>query len=170
MAIVPPIPPNAPTPTALHERSSASARETRQAVLTMSTAILGFFIVAITSKDAPQLPIGQKWLLGATLGAMAATATAALWFAWSDARWAYCWAKQLSGQPPGKAYWTGWRSFWHGQKRWSEILSLILFAAGVIGAAVYMIGSSRLLVGSFHSLGSMQVRIFSRKYSSSRKP
>ena len=31
-------------------------------------------------------------------------------------------------------------------------------------------GSSRIRVGSFHSFGSMQVRIFSRRYSSSRKP
>src|SRR5262249_40402895 len=31
-------------------------------------------------------------------------------------------------------------------------------------------GSSRFRVGNFHSFGSMQVRIFSRRYSSSRKP
>ena len=31
-------------------------------------------------------------------------------------------------------------------------------------------GSSRFLVGAFHSFGSMQVRIFRRKDSSSRKP
>jgi hypothetical protein len=31
-------------------------------------------------------------------------------------------------------------------------------------------GSSGFLVGDFHSFGSMQVRILSRRYSSSRKP
>lgn len=129
-----------PLPSALHERAATSARETRQAVLTMSSAIIGFFFVAITSKDAAKLYSSEKVFLGTALTTMALTVASALWSAWSDARWAFCWAKVLEEDAKsGAGGWAKQQDYWHRHKRRSEKAFLFLFVAGILAAVGYVI-------------------------------
>ena len=73
--------------------------------------------------------------------------------------------------------WSQLVGIWQGMSTWRRVLLVavgLLSLAG-IGLIAFLslrqnYGSSRSRVGTFHSFGSIQVRIFRRRYSSSRKP
>lgn len=129
--------PHGPTPQVLHDRASQSARETRQAIITLSAASLGFFFIALTSKVEPPLTPLQRRTVIVALVAMALATFSGLWSAWADARWSYCWAREIEQHPPGSLHWDGRRDWWHGNKRWSEWASILCFGIGVLAAAIY---------------------------------
>src|SRR5688572_2851002 len=121
----------------LHDRAGESARETRQAVITLSAASLGFFFIALTSKADPEFSTPQRsWVLVALLS-MALGTFGGLWSAWSDARWSYCWAREVEKYAPGEEYWKARKVFWHLHKRYSEHAALAAFVCGVLSAAIY---------------------------------
>jgi len=87
-----------PEPQSLHNRAAASARETRQAIITLASASLGVFFLALTADITPPLTSEQKFLIAIALLAMAFAVFAGLWSAYADAQWSYYWAKQIAKQ------------------------------------------------------------------------
>ena len=123
----------------LFDRATESGKETRQAILTMSSASLAVFFFALTTKIDPELTVAQQWTVLLALLAMAFAVFAGLWSAWSDAHWSYAWAREIEDREQDAALWKGKKNAWHERKRWGEAYSLFFFAAGVLLAAVYVV-------------------------------
>lgn len=121
-----------------HNRATESAKETRQGIVTMSSASLAVFFLALTSKIEPALNSRQKAFMLVALISMAMATFCGLWSAHSDARWSYCWAKERSIPVKPEEKWQEKSKRWHAQKRWSEKAAGIAFAVGVFFSAIYI--------------------------------
>lgn len=129
---------NTPTIETLYDRATESAKETRQAIVTMSSASLGVFFFALTTKVDPVLTFSQRWVVLIALGFMAFSTSAGLWSAWSDARWSYAWGREIENREQDTSRWEREKDCWHKQKRWGERYSLLTFAIGVLVGAIYI--------------------------------
>jgi hypothetical protein len=133
--------PNPPDAETLYNRATQSAKETRKAVVTLSSASLGVFFLALTTKVDPALTDGQRWIVLIALCLMACAISAGLWSASSDARWSYAWGRELENREEDdkeKEAWAKEKDAWHKRKRWGERYSLRAFALGVLVAGIYV--------------------------------
>lgn len=105
MTLAPPIAVPHPLAQTLHDRAGESARETRNAVITLSAGSLGFFFLSLTSKADPSLSDVEVDAVVVALIGMAMAVFSGMWAAWSDARWSYCWARSVENHQPGKDHW-----------------------------------------------------------------
>src|SRR5262245_27333216 len=84
-----------PASQVLHDRAAESAKETRQSIVTLASASLGVFFLALTADITPLLSSQQKVLIAIALVAMASAVFSGLWSAYADAQWSYYWAKEI---------------------------------------------------------------------------
>lgn len=128
-----------PDPETLFDRATESAKETRQAIVTMSSASLAVFFFALTTNIDPELTTSQRWIVLFDLAVMAFATFAGLWSAWSDARWSYSWGRELENRQQDGESWEIEKDIWHERKRWGERYSLLAFSMGVLLAGVYIV-------------------------------
>ena len=127
----------------LHDRAAESARETRQAILTLASGALAVFFVVLTSEGEvkPALLTFEKIVMFAALICMSVAVFAALWSAHADAQWSYSWAVLLAppaGETKTKDQLKADHDRWHSHKRFCERMLTIAFALGVLFAAFYL--------------------------------
>ncbi len=129
---------NTPTAQKLYDRATESAKETRQAIVTMSSASLGVFFFALTTKADPVLTFSQRWVVLVALCFMAFSTFAGLRSAQSDARWSYAWGREIENRKQDAPGWEREKDYWYKRKLWGERYSLLTFAIGVLVAAIYI--------------------------------
>src|SRR5258708_39256833 len=79
----------APDPQKLHDRAAESAKETRQAVLTLSSGALAVFFLALTTNKAvePALKPFERWVILLSLICIAVAVVFFLLRAYARASW-----------------------------------------------------------------------------------
>lgn len=130
-------------PQILHDRARVSTEELVRLLLTLSTAGVGVFFMALTGKSDPPLTPRQEVAVLVALVAMSAATLCGMlsWFA--DGRRNYLWAtalqtkKNLKGDPRDKLFMR--RDFWLGLARRAYQLLMILFAVGIVASLVYLV-------------------------------
>ena len=132
-----------PDPQKLHDRAAESAKETRQAVLTLSSGALAVFFLALTTtKDVePPLMPFQRWVILLSLSCMALAIVSSLWCAYADAQWSYFWARVIENRDEDteqRPAFIRLQNSYHTHKRVSETVLRWAFAIGVTLAAVYL--------------------------------
>ena len=133
----------APDPQKLHDRAAESAKETRQAILTLSSGALAVFFLALTTNKAvePALKPFERWVILLSLTCMAVAVVSSLWCAYADAQWSYWWARVIENRAEDaerRKFIEGRQDSYHVHKRVSESVLRWAFAIGVTLAAVYL--------------------------------
>lgn len=132
-----------PDPQKLHDRAAESAKETRQAVLTLSSGALAVFFLALTTDKAVDPPLNpfERWVILFSLTSMALAVVSSLWCAYADAKWSYWWACAIENRDKDAERRRSIESLkdsYHMHKRVSETILRWAFGVGVTLAAVYL--------------------------------
>lgn len=130
-------------PQILHDRARVSTEELVRLLLTLSTAGVGVFFMALTGKTDPPLTPRQEVAVLVALVAMSAATLCGMlsWFA--DGRRNYLWAtalqtkKHLKGDPRDQLFVR--RDFWLNLARRAYQLLMVLFALGIVASLVYLV-------------------------------
>ena len=130
-------------PQILHDRARVSTEELVRLLLTLSTAGVGVFFIALTGKSDPPLTSRQEVAVLVALVAMASATLCGMlsWFA--DGRRNYLWAtalqtkKNLKGDPRDQLFVR--RDFWLDLARRAYQLLMILFAVGIAASLCYLV-------------------------------
>jgi hypothetical protein len=138
-----PMPRQDPDPQKLHDRAAESAKETRQAILTLSSGALAVFFLALTTSKAVEPPLTslERWVMLLSLSCMAVAVISSLWCAYADAHWSYWWARFVEERDEDlerREVIQHLQDRFHLHKRNSETVLRWAFALGVILAAVYL--------------------------------
>jgi hypothetical protein len=116
-----------------HKRSGQSHAEARKLLTGMAVGTIGVLYATLTGKNAPTLDALNKWLVLLTVVMMALSAGFGL-AAWrADAAWAYK-AGENFRKRPEQTKPNG--SPWHDVKQFCDIVQLVLFAHGLLFAAI----------------------------------
>lgn len=132
-----------PEPQKLHDRAAESAKETRQAILSLASGALAVFFLSLTSSKEVEPPLNalERVTVLVSLGSMSVAVLAALWGAFADAQWSYLWARAIEQRPEDASFQQAVadrRDRFHGQKRIAEQFVMWAFALGVLLAALYL--------------------------------
>jgi hypothetical protein len=134
---------NHPTPQELHDRAGEAAKETREAMIKLTTASVGVLAFISTRDISPPLDINDKFFLLASICFVVGSLGSAVWFGFADAQWAYWWAVLLDPEHPKHPTAMKSRDWWHTQKSRSEKAMLALFVVAAIFMGLFLI--SRVL-------------------------
>lgn len=130
-------------PQILHDRARVSTEELVRLLLTLSTAGVGVFFIALTGKSDPPLTPRQEVAVLVALVAMAAATLCGMlsWFA--DGRRNYLWATALQtkkGKEDGpRDQLFVRRDFWLALARRAYQLLMLLFGVGIVASLYYLV-------------------------------
>lgn len=130
-------------PQILHDRARVSTEELVRLLLTLSTAGVGVFFIALTGKSDPPLTPRQEVAVLVALVAMAAATLFGMlsWFA--DGRRNYLWATALQtkkGKEDGpRDQLFVRRDFWLALARRAYQLLMLLFGVGIVASLYYLV-------------------------------
>lgn len=135
-------PTDSPDAQGLHNRAAASAAETRQSILGLSSGALAVFFLALTTQEIkPPLARIEQLVVLLALVSMATAVFASLWCAFADAQWSYWWARVIENRPKKNETRDELvirQEYWHRQKRRSEKILAVAFALGILLSGVYV--------------------------------
>lgn len=130
-------------PQILHDRARVSTEELVRLLLTLSTAAVGVFFIALTGKSDPPLTPRQEVAVLVALVAMASATLCGMlsWFA--DGRRNYLWATALQTKkgpkdgPRDQLFVR--RDFWLDLAKRAYQLLMLLFGVGIVASLIYLV-------------------------------
>ena len=130
---------SAPDPKEFHKRAGASAKDTRETIIKLSTGALGVFAFIATRTIEPALTMVDVVALWVSIVLTVLALGTAILLGFADAQWAVSWDNALAREGDRKANAERERAFWHGIKRRAEKAMLVFFvlAAAAMGAFLY---------------------------------
>ncbi|MBI3380647.1 MAG: hypothetical protein HY019_01450 [Aquabacterium sp.] len=130
-------------PQILHDRARVSTEELVKLLLTLSTAGVGVFFIALTGKSDPPLTPRQEVVVLVALVAMSLATLCGMlsWFA--DGRRNYLWATALQtkkGKKDGpRDQLFVQRDFWLDVAKRAYQLLMVLFGVGIVASLYYLV-------------------------------
>jgi hypothetical protein len=126
-------------PQLLHDRARTAAEELHRLLLSLSTAAVGVFFLALISKADPPLTQIQKASVLIALFAMAGAAFSGIASWYSDCRRNYFWAMALqSDEKKSRTQLYQQRDRWLRWERFTARCLIALFIFGVLASMAYM--------------------------------
>jgi hypothetical protein len=126
-------------PQRLYDRSRASGFDLLKTLVSLSTAAVGAFFLALTRRIEPPLsPNEFCFLLGALIFMVLAVFTGLIGWG-ADAKYYDYWANSLDNQRSNSANATSKAERFNAVRRFSIIAMASLFTLGMVASAVYLV-------------------------------
>lgn len=123
------------------ERGRRSAEEGSRLLVTIATASLGVFFIALSREIKPHLTQPQQWSAIVSVLAMGVASACGIGSWWADAKVHIHWALALTLKAEGKKVGVHYerRARWQAREKWIKRVFFAAFAAGITAAIVFLI-------------------------------